>query len=71
MKIYSAGRFVTRGSGPDGEGTVDIIQGAGRSVRSKDDRAVTYILDAHAQRLFSSKHNIWKDEFNLRFTKFL
>jgi ATP-dependent DNA helicase DinG len=48
-----------------------IIQGAGRSVRSKDDYAVTYILDANAQRLFSSKLNVWKDEFNLRFTKFI
>jgi ATP-dependent DNA helicase DinG len=48
-----------------------LVQGAGRSVRSVDDHAVTYILDTNAQRLFNSKFNVWKDEFNLRFTKFL
>ena len=48
-----------------------IVQGAGRSVRSLDDHAVTYCLDQNAQRLFTSSQNIWKDEFNLRFTKFL
>jgi Rad3-related DNA helicase len=48
-----------------------MVQGAGRSVRSADDYAVTYILDQNAQRLFTSSQNIWKDEFNLRFTKFL
>lgn len=48
-----------------------IVQGAGRSVRSMDDFATTYILDLNAQRLFSSNTNIWKDEFNIRYTKFL
>jgi len=48
-----------------------MVQGAGRSVRSADDHAVTYCLDANAQRLFNSSQNIWKNEFNLRFTKFL
>jgi ATP-dependent DNA helicase DinG len=48
-----------------------MVQGAGRSVRSMEDHAVTYVLDMNAQRLFNSSTNIWKDEFNLRFTKFL
>lgn len=48
-----------------------IIQGAGRSVRSMDDHATTYILDMNAQRLFTSPLNIWKDEFTQRFTKFI
>jgi Rad3-related DNA helicase len=51
--------------------TMKLVQGAGRSVRSADDYAVTYCLDQNAQRLFSSSQNIWKDEFNLRFTKFI
>lgn len=48
-----------------------MVQGAGRSVRSPDDHAVTYVLDQNGQRLFNSSQNIWKNEFNLRFTKFL
>jgi Rad3-related DNA helicase len=59
---------------PDLYNTITImkmVQGAGRSVRSIDDHAVTYCLDANAQRLFNSSQNIWKNEFNLRFTKFL
>jgi Rad3-related DNA helicase len=48
-----------------------MVQGAGRSVRSAEDFATTYVLDLNAQRIFNSNTNIWKDEFNLRFTKFL
>ena len=48
-----------------------MVQGAGRSVRSPTDHATTYVLDMNAQRLFNSNNNIWKNEFNLRFTKFL
>lgn len=48
-----------------------LVQGAGRSVRSVDDHAVTYMMDLNAQRLFNSSQNIWRDEFNLRFTKFI
>ena len=51
--------------------TMKLVQGAGRSVRSPDDHATTYCLDQNAQRLFSSNQNIWKDEFSLRFTKFI
>jgi Rad3-related DNA helicase len=42
-----------------------IVQGGGRSVRSMDDYAVTYILDANAQRLFNSPLNVWRDEFDI------
>lgn len=48
-----------------------MVQGAGRSVRSVDDHAVTYVLDQNGQRLFNSPQNIWRDEFHLRFSKFL
>lgn len=48
-----------------------MVQGAGRSVRSDTDYAVTYILDSNAQRLFNSKQNLWKNEFNIRFTQFI
>jgi len=45
-----------------------VVQGAGRSVRSKEDHAVTYILDTAAQRSFTSKDNEWKDEFAISFS---
>ena len=48
-----------------------IIQGAGRSVRSAEDHAATYILDKNAQRLFSGPDNVWKDEFVTKFSSFL
>jgi Rad3-related DNA helicase len=48
-----------------------LVQGAGRSVRSADDHATTYVLDKNAERLFGSSQNIWKEEFALRYTKFL
>lgn len=41
-----------------------IIQGAGRSIRSMDDYATTYVLDYNAEKLFNGNLNIWKDEFN-------
>ena len=47
-----------------------IVQGAGRSVRSKDDHAVTYILDTAAQRAWS-KDNEWSNEFLTRYTSTL
>lgn len=59
---------------PDLYNTITImkmVQGAGRSVRSADDHAVTYILDKNAQRLFAGKDNIWQNEFNLRYTSIL
>lgn len=48
-----------------------MVQGFGRSVRSEDDHATSYCLDLNGQRLFAGPHNIWRDEFNLRFTKFI
>ena len=42
-----------------------IVQGGGRSVRSEDDYAVTYILDTNAHRLFNNGLNVWKDEFSV------
>ncbi len=47
------------------------VQGAGRSVRSAEDHATTYVLDKNLERLWTSKHNVWKDEFTTRFTSFL
>jgi Rad3-related DNA helicase len=44
-----------------------IVQGAGRSVRSSDDYAVTYFLDTAIQRLWSSSQNVWKSEFSTTF----
>lgn len=43
-----------------------IIQGIGRSVRSPDDYATTYILDSNIRRLFESKLNVWKDQFEVQ-----
>lgn len=59
---------------PDLYNTITImkmVQGAGRSVRSKDDYAITYCMDQHGQRLWSGAYNVWRDEFNTRYTKFL
>jgi Rad3-related DNA helicase len=43
-----------------------IVQGAGRSVRSKEDHAVTYMLDTAIQRLWG-KNNEWSGEFSTSF----
>ncbi len=42
-----------------------IIQGIGRSVRSEDDYATTYVLDANIKKLFNSPLNVWKDQFEV------
>jgi len=44
-----------------------IIQGAGRSVRSEEDFAVTYCLDQQLSWLWKSNLNVWKDEFSVSF----
>jgi Rad3-related DNA helicase len=44
-----------------------IVQGAGRSVRSAEDYATTYMLDTAIQRLWS-KANPWSDEFATSFS---
>lgn len=45
-----------------------ILQGVGRSVRSKDDWAVTYILDGDFIRLWRENSSQFSDEFNERLT---
>lgn len=45
-----------------------VTQGAGRSVRSAEDWATTYCLDAGIQRLWSAKNNAWADEFATSYT---
>lgn len=47
-----------------------IVQGAGRSVRSSSDYAVTYMLDTAIQRLWT-KGNEWADEFQTSFSSTL
>lgn len=55
---------------PDIYNTITImkmVQGAGRSVRSMDDHATTYVLDINGKRVFTSSTNIWQNEFKMRF----
>lgn len=40
-----------------------LVQGAGRSVRSPDDWAITYMLDTNIERLWRSKDMVWGNEF--------
>lgn len=40
-----------------------VIQSIGRSIRSKDDKAVTYILDADWSRFFSYNKNLFSTDF--------
>ena len=47
-----------------------VVQGAGRSVRSATDSAITYCLDSNIQRAWS-KDNEWADEFSSRFSSTL
>jgi hypothetical protein len=48
-----------------------ITQGAGRSVRSSEDYATTYMLDSGIQRLWTAKNNEWADEFRTSFASTL
>jgi Rad3-related DNA helicase len=43
-----------------------VVQGAGRSVRSMEDYATTYMLDTAIQRVWS-KNNEWSNEFSTYF----
>ena len=43
-----------------------ILQGIGRSVRSPEDYAVTYCLDASTRKLYESKSNIWKSHYTVK-----
>lgn len=42
-----------------------IIQGIGRSIRNKDDYALTFILDQGAEQLFKSPLNVWRNQFQI------
>ena len=42
-----------------------IVQGIGRSVRNKDDWALTVILDQTAEQLFKSPLNVWRKQFKI------
>lgn len=48
-----------------------LVQGAGRSVRGPDDWAVTYMLDANIQRLWTSKQMAWSNEFETKTVQWL
>jgi len=41
-----------------------LIQGLGRSIRSAEDHATSYILDQHGYALLMDPMNIWADEFS-------
>jgi Rad3-related DNA helicase len=51
--------------------TMKVVQGAGRSVRGPDDYAITYIMDAAAQALWTSSDMEWANEFSTRFSSLL
>jgi ATP-dependent DNA helicase DinG len=40
-----------------------LVQGLGRSTRSKGDRSVSYFVDSNLVRLFDSEQNAWKSQF--------
>ena len=43
-----------------------ILQGIGRSVRTPEDWAATYFLDASSKKLYDSKLNIWKSHYDVK-----
>jgi hypothetical protein len=45
-----------------------LIQGCGRAVRNEEDWCDTYFIDGSLNKLFKSRHNLWKNEF--KFYKF-
>lgn len=42
-----------------------IVQGMGRSVRNKNDWALTIVLDQTAEQLFKSPLNVWRQQFQI------
>lgn len=42
-----------------------VLQGIGRSIRTPEDKANTYILDSAAEKLFNSKINLWKNHYTV------
>ena len=45
--------------------TKKIIQAVGRGIRNKDDWAYTFVLDGAVRDLFDSRHNTWKNQFEV------
>lgn len=43
-----------------------ILQGIGRSIRSRTDSAVTYFLDSGSETLYNSKLNMWKSRYTIK-----
>lgn len=41
-----------------------LIQALGRSTRFKGDQSFTYFIDSNIARLYRSKYNSWRDQFN-------
>lgn len=48
-----------------------IIQGLGRSVRSEEDRCVTYILDQQMNWIWKTPQNVWSTYFDVSFKQLL
>ena len=42
-----------------------ILQGCGRTVRNENDYSITYMLDSNLKKIFNSKLNVWKTQFNV------
>jgi ATP-dependent DNA helicase DinG len=42
-----------------------ILQGIGRSIRTPEDFAATYMLDAACKKLYNGKLNLWKDHYKV------
>ena len=45
---------------------IKILQGIGRSIRTPEDHAVSYFLDASSKKLYNSNLNIWKSHYDVR-----
>lgn len=45
--------------------TMRLIQALGRSTRFKGDKSTSYFLDKNLVRAFNSRHNRWKNQFNV------
>lgn len=45
---------------------IKILQGIGRSVRTPDDFASTFFLDASSKKLYDSRLNIWKNHYDVK-----
>lgn len=45
-----------------------ILQGIGRSIRTPEDFAASYFLDASSKKLYNSRQNIWKNHYTVQTT---